>query len=375
MSVDQKPTLAESSPAGGSRLRRRAWWLSAGLFAVMLAVIVGVGFAVKVDYAAVSPGRAIDTEPELSVEGIEDYPSDGELMMATVSVRQSLSVWEYLWFDRDSHSEVIPRTAILGDRSPSENRERNLELMSDSKQTAVAVALEELGFDAIKPNGVLVAEVVEGSSADGVLAPGDVLIELAGQDTISANSLINRMTELAPGDLVELIVSRDDETIEATVTLGARDDNPDEAFLGVAPIDLVSYSTDELGFTVEIDSGDVAGPSAGLAFTLAVLDQLTPGELTGGRMIAATGTMSPDGSVGAVGGVPQKVVAVREAGAEAFLIPASLADSTKEAVYAQAEEMPVFEVSTLDDALEVLADFGGDTAAVDQYAAAHATTS
>ena len=101
----------------------------------------------------------------------------------------------------------------------------------------------------------------------------------------------------------------------------------------------------------------MGGPSAGLAFTLALLDELTPGELTGGKKVAATGTITPSGAVGEIGGLPQKTVAVEREGAELFLVP--LAELAEAQAKAEGTNLKVVGVETLDDALAALQEFGG----------------
>jgi PDZ domain-containing protein len=158
-----------------------------------------------------------------------------------------------------------------------------------------------------------------------------------------------------PGDEVTLTVEDvDGEAREVTVTLAARPDDPNAGFLGIEG-DTRAFDPG-LPFEVDIDSGQVGGPSAGLAFTLAVLDVLTEGDLTGGHDVAVTGTINDDGTIGEIGGVVQKAAAAADAGAEVFLVPnGELAD-------AQAHDhgMRIIGVETLDDALEALVAIGGD---------------
>ena len=110
-------------------------------------------------------------------------------------------------------------------------------------------------------------------------------------------------------------------------------------------------------YEIAIDSGKVGGPSAGLAFTLAVIDLLTPGELTGGIEIAATGEVQDDGRIGQVGGVPQKTASVRDDGIELFLVPAANFEAAAEMA---GDSLEVVAVETLDDALRALAELGGN---------------
>ena len=321
----------------------------------------------------------MDTEPLLDVEGIESFPSEGELLLTTVRVRQRPNLWEYLWLQANQDTEIVAEDVILGGRTPEENREFNLQLMNDSKSVAIAVALEELGYDAIRSDGVIILELVEGGAAEALLEIGDAVVAIDDEPVENTDDLIRILGAYRPGDEIVLAVEPfDPRTFEQsddpefiTVVLGAKPEDPDAAFLGVGPTDRVDLSND-LDFTVEIDSGSVGGPSAGLAFTLAVLDELTAGELTGGATVAVTGTIDVGGRVGAVGGVVQKTAAVRDLGADVFLVPAGLSSSELERVMDRAgDDLEVIPVEDLDDALEALAGLGGEVAAVEEFAASN----
>jgi PDZ domain-containing protein len=166
-----------------------------------------------------------------------------------------------------------------------------------------------------------------------------------------------------PGDEVVLRVQRTpEETEDVVVQLVARPDDQNRAMLGVS---LETFRLRyEFPFDVTIDSGSVGGPSAGLAFTLGVIDVLTPDSLTGGQRVATTGTIDSSGTVGPVGGVQQKTVAVRRAGATLFLVP----PSEYEEALKYAGDMRVEQVETLDDALRALVSIGGGTDAIEQAA-------
>jgi PDZ domain-containing protein len=358
--------------------RRRRLWQGAGsvLALIVTAVIVG-GLLIKVPYVALSPGSARDTEDLVEVEGVAAYPSDGTLLFTTVRVQTRPNLWQYLWLDTMADDvEIVPEELILQDRSPDENRKANLEQMTSSKSTAVAVALEQLGYDAITPGGVRAVEVVEGSAAAAVMAPGDTVVAADGQPVLTRDDLFRVLDAKAPGDEITLRIepAAGGPTKDVTVTLGDSSDQPGRAFLGIGPADKADLHDDEFGFIVDIDSGSVGGPSAGLAFTLAVLDKLTEGELTGGAKVAVTGTIDPTGHVGAVGGVPQKAVAVRQAGASAFLVPTGLGEAEIAEVRRKVgDEVQVIPVDNVEEALNALATLGGQVDAVHEFAAGNAS--
>ncbi len=360
------PVLRMETPEEARRSILR--WVGGMATFVIAAAILG-GILLKVPYVALVPGTARDTEPLLEIEGIREYPSDGKLYLTTVRVRQRPNLWEYLWLRADDDAEIVPEQVILGDRTPEENREFNLGLMNDSKQVAIAVALEELGYDAVRTDAVVVSQIIGGSAAEDILELGDSIISINGETTLGVGDLVDRLGGFMPDDVITLVVERfADKTIyEFDVTLGDHPDKPGSAFLGIQPVDRLDFA-DGFGFEVDIESGAVGGPSAGLAFTLAVLDQLTEGELTGGESVAVTGTIDAAGNVGAVGGVLQKTAAVRDLGAEAFIVPAQLGDEALAAIELRAgDELKIISVNTIEEALDALDTLGGDVQAVRDF--------
>lgn len=350
---------------------RRLWLWSAGLVLVVLVAGVIGGLLLKVPYVALVPGSAKDTEPLLAVSGTDQFPSEGELLFTTVRVRQRPNLWEYLWLKADDDANVVPEGDILGDRTPEENREVNLMMMTSSKQIAVAVALEELGYDAVKTDAVFVDLLIPDAPAETVLVEGDSILAIDGAPTTTVTQLVEILGDRSPGEEVELSIQHlgQSEILTVSVELGPNPDDPEKGFLGIQPRDRPQFLTD-VGFQVEIDSGSVGGPSAGLAFTLAVLDQLTPGELTGGQQVAVTGTIDPVGEVGAVGGVLQKTAAVKDLGADVFIVPSRLGEAELAAIVERAgDELQIIPVENLDEALEALSTLGGDTSVVEEYAA------
>ena len=357
--------------------RRAMWQWVGGMTGFVLAAAILGGLLFKVPYVALVPGSARDTEPLLMVDGLESFPSEGELLMTTVRVRQRPNLWEYLWLQADGDTDVVAEEVILAGRTPEENREFNLALMNDSKSIAIAVALEQLGYDAITSDGVVVLEVVPGAAAEAVIEPGTTVTAINDAPIDNTGDLLEVLGELSPGDEIDLQFEVfDGETAEwvedsASITLGAKEDEPDAAFLGIGPTDRIELNRD-FDFSVDIDSGTVGGPSAGLAFTLAVLDELTEGELTGGKTVAVTGTIDAGGRVGSVGGVVQKTAAVRDLGADLFIVPASLPEAELEKVFERAgDTLMIVPVDTIDEALEALADLGGEVAAVEEFATAN----
>jgi PDZ domain-containing protein len=347
-----------------ARGRRLAWWLG-GLVALLVAAAIGSLF-VRLPYYALAPGSVRDTGPLIEVDGVETFAPDGQVEFTTVSVRGRLTVWGALAGWLDPAVSVVPEDQVLSDRTPEENRRINLQLMDTSKQVATLVALRELGYPVeLLGSGALVVQVQEGEPADGVLEVGDTVVAVEGEPVELATDLVDAISSRAPGEVVELTVEPHGRSapVDREVELGSRPDDPDAAFLGVVP---QTRDPDFVfPFPVEIDTGSVGGPSAGLAFTLGLLDVLTPGELTGGERVAVTGSIDPSGAVGTIGGVEQKAAAVRDEGIDLFLVPSALPEAELAAARRQGgDEVEIVPVDTLDEALRALDRFGGDALAL-----------
>jgi PDZ domain-containing protein len=203
--------------------------------------------------------------------------------------------------------------------------------------------------------GAVVTGVQKGAPAQGELRVGDVITAVDGQPVTLADQLGPVVRSRPAGGPVTFTVERDGKTSEVTVDTRATAQGPCQ---GRAQIGVQSSTRSEkfdFPVDVHIDTGRVSGPSAGLAFTLTIVDQLTPGDLTGGKKVAVTGTIRSDGSVGPIGGAQQKAVTARQAGAKLFLVPTA---EVKEA-RSRAGSMKVVGIRTLDDALGELHRFGG----------------
>lgn len=205
-------------------------------------------------------------------------------------------------------------------------------------------------------NGAAIDGVVEGGSVDGVLVAGDRIVGLDGETIDSFESLVAALAERRSGEMVTIEAVRTDadgaeEIISESITLGVR--ALESAGIAQAATQLRDT---ELPFEVGFSTEDIGGPSAGLAFTLTVLDVLTAGDLTGGANIVVTGTIDRDGNVGPIGGVKQKAFAARDADADVFLVP----ERNLEAARAAVDDLRIEPVATLDDALAIIAEFGGN---------------
>lgn len=338
----------------------RGRWFAVGLI-LAIASLIGAS-NLTVPYYAIAPGSAVPVAPLVEVAGAPTFEPEGEIYLTTVSLRRT-SVLQAVhgWLD-PTIDVVEERVIVPPDVERDELREFNLRLMDTSKEQALGVAFERLGYDAIRGEGAQVVQVVDGSPASGVLVPGDTVLAVDGEEVQFDSDAVSLLGAKPPGAEVGLTVRNEDGSRrQETVRLVEHPQRPGRAFLGVTLQTLDPRF--DFPFDVRIGSDRIGGPSAGLAFTLMILDVLTEGELTGGRKIAATGTIELDGSVGAVGGVAQKAVAVADAGVELFLVPAAEVEAARRHV---GDRLQVEPVETLDDALRILSTFGGNGLALDQ---------
>ena len=332
-------------------VRRPRW---AGL--VAWALLFGSGVALtswnfRLPFYAYSSGPVGDALQSVQVSEVATYDSDGELIMLTVS-SQEVNPFEALIAGFDPDIDLVPREAV---RPPDESIEdfvaRNRATMDLSRETAITLALTRLGFEVVtRSDGVLVADLVEGAPAASILQVDDVIISVQGRPVELADQVGPIVAESRVGDLVDLQVQRGQEVLDLEVTLIGRDDDPAVPMIGISAVALNPRF--EYPFPIDIDAGLVGGPSAGLMYTLAVMELLAPDDLTQGRVVAGTGTIDSAGNVGPIGGVRQKVVAAEAAGAEVMLVPAGNLD---EALTARRERLELIPVANLDEALAALA--------------------
>lgn len=341
-------------PIETPRRRRTIRWI----FAAVFVAAVAAALFIRLPYYTLSPGSSRATEPLITVEDAQTYENDGTVDFLTVSLRQATAS-ELLVAWIDSAIEVESRDDLFGKRSENENREINVRMMSDSKDSATFQALTRLGYTIPSSGtGAVVASVQPDGPTAGVLEAGEVIVAIDDVSITMNDQLVAQIGASTPGTVRQISVERFDGSDRriVPVTIGARPDDPARGYLGVSTF--TRDLTFDFPVTVTIDSGTVSGPSAGLAFTLGLLDVLTPGSLTGGQHIAATGTMDLDGRVGPVGGVHQKVVAARRAGATLMLVPSDELDEARSV----AGGLRIEPADTLDQALAVLTTLGGGDA-------------
>jgi len=356
---------AERRPRRTGRKGGRPGRLATSLAALVVLVMVAIIAASTIDvpYYGISPGSARRTNDLVEVPAERRFTPRGELLFVTVGVGR-LKALTWLLASRDADVEIVPERTILGSTPKGQYREQVTQEMVDAKQAAVVVALSRLCERVVETGtGARVEQVVEASPAAAAgLTRGDVVTAVDGAPVTTATQALAALRSKTPGAALAITAvgpAGDAQPRTTTAKLAGRPEDPGRSFLGVT---LRTRQQDyTLPFKVTIDSGRVGGPSAGLEFALSIVDQLTPGELTGGAKVAVTGTIESDGTVGDVGGVPQKAVTVRRAGAKLFLVPmAQVAEARSKA----GKGLEVVGVATLEDAIKALAAHGGDISGI-----------
>lgn len=366
-SPERTEETAASDPGGGfpAAPRRRKvpkWPFVLGGFLLAVGIGVAVAWPINVPYFALAPGPVNDVTDFVEVE--DPAEETGDLFFLTVSL-QEVNLLEYLAALVDDEVDLSPRENIRPSGVTREElRAQNLALMEQSKQNAKFVALTELGFDVtFEGTGALITGVIEGTAAEGALEVNDVIVAVNGTSVEFSTDAVDLISGFGPGETIELTVEREDERgeverFDVSITLGvfrAEDEDgnvvedEDRGMVGVlltnAPTNIV------FPIDVEIDSQNIGGPSAGLMFSLEVMNQLSEEDLTKGRRIAGTGTIDQDGNVGAIGGVRQKVFGAIDAGAEYVFVPAR---NYEDALDAAGDDIGVIRVENIDDALAFL---------------------
>jgi PDZ domain-containing protein len=330
--------------------RRALTLLLASLLALGLTLTAAVA---RVPYVALGPGPTYDTlgevdgTPVLEITGQESFPTDGQLDLTTVGVQPRLTLAQALqgWFERDL--AVVPREVVFPPgRSDEQVSQENAEAMTASQSDSVRAAARQLGFRIAE---VRVQELGPDSPAEGRLRPGDVLTSVDGKDVRDAAELRSLISSRNPGEPVRIGYTRDGRRAEVEILTSSAGSSEDaqRAVIGV----MTEEKPVDVPFDVTINLQDVGGPSAGLMFSLGILDKLDEPSLTGGRYIAGTGEIAADGTVGPIGGITQKLVAARRKGADVFLVPEG---NCAEAATRPPDGLTLLKVGSLTEALRGL---------------------
>ena len=314
------------------------------------AVAIAVSVLVPVPYVILGPGPTLNTlgkdsagRPLITISGHPVYPTNGHLNLVTVSYQgcagNRFNIFTALVAWLNPHQAVVPEGEICpAGQTQKQTQEQDTQEMTSSQQTATAAALTQLHIPF--STQVVVVKPEKGFPAYGVLKAGDVITEVDGQPVTSQAVLTKLISAHPAGSTLTLTITRDGQSRQ--VQVGTKES-------GGHPVMGVQIGGQfKFPFQVKISVGDIGGPSAGLMFALGIIDKLTKMNLTGGKFIAGTGEIEPSGKVDPIGGIQQKMIGARNAGATIFLTPAANCADTKGAVPAG---LRLVKVSTLNQAV------------------------
>ena len=331
--------------------RSLAGWATLSLFLIAL----GGVFLLPTGFVIERPGQVfnvmgdINDSPVISSSDLEVYPSESRFDITTVSLlgnREATPNWVQVlvaWADPDQI--VLPLDEVYPPNlSTAEVRAESTAQMEISQQDAIAVALKDMGYEV--PRSLYISSVLEDTPASRLLIAGDFVFEAGGEPVATFEELRSQI-QLSMGEAMSIVVMRDGEMLDLDITPEFRND----AYVIGA---MIGY-TYEFPANVNLQLGDVGGPSGGLIFSLGIIDALTPGSLAGDNHVAGTGTISPSGEVGPIGGIDLKMIAAREAGATLFLAPIGNCDEVVGAIPAGLNVVAVRDLTEAKSAVERLA--------------------
>jgi PDZ domain-containing protein len=356
-------------------LRSQAWGIPMMTVAFLIVLVVLGATVWPIERYETAPGAAAEVGDRLTIVGgdVQVYPPENGVRFVTALGSELTALQSFMgWVD--PYVDVLTCEQRFGDCDPEANREIQLGAMSTAKEIAAYVAMSYLGLDATLAEGPaqiagfdagLCDESAPPRRACRVLDVGDIIQSIDvgnGVVTIDVVSKISEaLADAKPGDVATIeVLSLSGESRTVEVELIASPDAPARTIVGFSARDTRTVS---LPFDVAIDTDRIGGPSAGLSFTLALIDQLTPGELVPAEGVAVTGTIFEDGSVGAIGALVQKAIAVERSGARYFLVPTAQGEADiADAQAAVGDDVEIIPVVSLEEALAALVSRGGDPA-------------
>jgi PDZ domain-containing protein len=334
-------------------MSRRSLTLLIATVGVIAALAVAV--LIPVPYVILGPGPTLNTlgkdssgQQLITISGHPTYPTTGHLNLVTVGYQGGpgvhLNIFSALAAWLNPHEAVVPESELFAPgQTQQQSQQQDTQEMTGSQQDATAAALTELHIP--YQTQVVVVQPEAGFPAAGVLKAGDVITAVDGKAVTGESSLTSLIGAHPAGSTLTLTILRNGQS--QTVQVGTKESGG-HPVMGVQVTEQYQFP-----FTVKFSVGDIGGPSAGTMFALGIIDKLTPLNLTGGKFIAGTGEITPSGQVQAIGGIQQKMVGARDAGATIFLAPASNCSDVKGAIPAG---LRVVKVGTLNQAVTYLED-------------------
>ena len=317
---------------------------------IIVASIMPFGL-MKTDYYFMAPGPPYQWEIE--IEGTEFYDYEGNLYQLTVR-RDEANYFTYIWAKVDNSVDLYSREVILPKGvTPQELSEISMQNMKTSENVAIAVALDSLDYEIeTQGDGVLVVGILDDSPVAGKLLKEDLITSINNEEIKSTTEFIALLRTYEIGDIVSIGIIREGIKKSIETKLIEHIDYENEPMVGF----LASTPNQRFVFpiSIDIDTGNVGGPSAGLMMALNVYNSLIENDITNGIKVAGTGTIEIDGSVGPVGGVKQKVIAAKNAGASLILVPTANFNDIKSYIDDDTNIVPV---DTFKQSLEVISEY------------------
>lgn len=336
---------------------------SVRLASFFLSVGLVVTAFVPLPYLTYAPGPTYDTLGEVdskllvSISGVNTYASNGELRMTTISEFGGPQEGVYLldairaWFD--PAITVVPKESVYPDSVTNEQvAQEAAEAFSLSQNEAIGAALNYLKIPV--EEYVIAQTIVKGSPSDGNVSAGSRIVAVDGVPIETPKQVVDAVRAKPVGSTITFALEKDGVASTKILTSAA---NPHDSKVGFVGMSVALQYVPPFSIKFQLDQ--VGGPSAGTMFALSIVERLTPGDMTGGKKIAGTGTIDGAGDVGAIGGIAQKMIGAKRAGAQLFLAPdANCAD----VVGNEPQGLIVAKVSTLSQAVDVVTRFGnGET--------------
>lgn len=337
------------------RQSKRIW---GGFLAAVILIVIGVSLLLPIPYFAMGPGSAIDVSPLVQV-GTSKPDEKGTFLLTTISLKEG-NVFDYLYSKLTGQIELVPEKQILAQgESEEEYERRQAENMIASQNNAIIAAYRQAGRPVkVEVSGIEIFQLVKNRKTD--LKVGDLIKKVDGRAFSSAEQLIQYLSSKKPGEVVTVNLIRGKKRMEKKVKLVELPTAPGEkkrAGLGIIPVMRVKV---KISPPAKIHTQNIGGPSAGLMFSLEVLNRLLPEDLTRGYRIAGTGTISQTGEVGQIGGIQYKVIAADREQAHIFFCPRDKGpgdkneETAKETVKRIGTTMKIVPVSSLQEAVRYL---------------------
>jgi PDZ domain-containing protein len=323
---------------------------------IVIALMMIAGIFFSLPFYVSKPGIAKELAPIIQVAGGTE--EKGSYMLTTVRMGRA-NIYSYVEAKLFDYVELYPVEAILHEtETQDEYNARQLHMMAGSKLNAIEVAYKKAGYPVeYEYKGVYIVQVVPDMPADGKLLAGDRITQVDGQEFSSSERFIEYVGKKKAGEQVELTITREDRTKTVKISVEPFKDDPKKIGIGISLVDDKEIIVDP---KVTVKTDEIGGPSAGLMFSLEIYDQLMEEDFTKGYKIAGTGTIDPNGIVGPIGGIDQKIVAADKAGAEIFFAPneKGIKDSNYKLAVKTAREidskMKIVPVDVIDDAINYL---------------------